>query len=334
MEPVVNTCTAVSAEVATTSLRAPSEESAGCTTPVGATSCTTETTGTFTVLAGGDGGAVGSTGVGAVVVSPAALGLGSVTGGTESVIVWLVAAVVAGGAVAESDVGVVVDATGAGAAGAGAAVSVAGTADVVPCAQPASVDVVGSTVADVVEVVAPPVVAVEQPAVVPPVAVVSVAWGSVAVPVDVPSPAGAGDVSVVELPGSVLDGSGAVVAAIPSFAEVVAVSVAVVAVPASEPAVAAGGVVPLSAAAGYATTPTPTSMATRTANRAANEHSNRLNWSLWATALLLPTISRLLPRQSRPLVSATIVRHACPLVITRTDWENTPRRPKRTALKT
>jgi hypothetical protein len=222
-----------------------------------------------------------------------------------------------------------VEVTGPGAAGGGDEVSVEVAVD--PDVQPASVAVAVAPVA----VVASPVAAVAHPAAVPPVvAVVPVPCGSVVVvPVDVPSTGGAEVVSVAVVPGSALvDVSAGVPVDVGSPVVEVVVSVDVVVV--SEPAVAAGGVVPVSAAAGYAATPTPTSMATTTANRAAKEHSNRLNWSLWATALLLPTISRLLPRQSRPLVSATIVRFACPLVMTRTDWENTPRRPKRTALKT
>ena len=62
----------------------------------------------------------------------------------------------------------------------------------------------------------------------------------------------------------------------------VVVSVEVV-VPVSE--LAAGGE-PVSAAAGYARTPTPASVATRTAKRAAKRHSNRLSSSLRATILL------------------------------------------------
>ena len=221
-----------------------------------------------------------------------------------------------------------VEVTGAGAAGGGDEVSVEVAVD--PVVQPASAAAQWRRSQSWRR----PWLVVAQPAAVPPVAVVPVPCGSVVVvPVDVPSTGGADVVSVAVVPGSALvDVSAGVAVDVGSPVVDVVVSVDVVVV--SEPAVAAGGVVPVSAAAGYAATPTPTSMATTTANRAAKEHSNRLNWSLWATALLLPTISRLLPRQSRPLVSATIVRFACPLVMTRTDWENTPRRPKRTALKT
>ena len=142
----------------------------------------------------------------------------------------------------------------------------------------------------------------------------------VAVPVVVPSPGAGVDVgSVVVLPGSVVVLPGSVVVVpepgsvaggvdVSPGAEVV-VSVGDDVVVPSEPVLAAGGVpvsVPVSAAAGYAAMPAPTSTASATAHLAAKRASNRLNWSLRATAIFPPTHSsaaRLLSRSlfGRPL---------------------------------
>ena len=70
---------------------------------------------------------------------------------------------------------------------------------------------------------------------------------------------------------------------------VVVVSDGVVVVPVSVPELATGGE-PVSAAEGYAATPTPTNMATATAKRAARRHWNRLNVSLRATAFSSPPV--------------------------------------------
>ena len=130
-------------------------------------------------------------------------------------------------------------------AGGGDEVSVAVAVD--PDVQPASVPVAVVSAA----VVASPVAVVAQPAAVPPVGVAPVPCGSLVVaPVDVPSAGGADVGSVTVVPGSGLVDVSAVPVDVGSVVEDGVVSVDVVVVAGSAPAVAAGGVVPVSAAAG------------------------------------------------------------------------------------